>query len=80
MKVVFETTVEDRVYRHIHFSEATEATLDNLMFLIEELSNLIEQYNKDDFTRQKLELEFQRDFTLDKTVAVIAYRASKLLK
>lgn len=80
MKVVFSTLIEEVTYRHLHFHEGTEATVENLLCLIEELSELLELYNLEDHTRCKLQIELQQAFDSDKTIAVMSYRVSRIVK
>jgi len=80
MKVVFETEVEGIKYRHIHYHEGAEATVENLTVLLEELSELLNKYNEGDHTRCPLQVELQREFDSNKTLAILSYRVSKTVK
>lgn len=79
MKTVFETEVNGNTYRHLYYFETTEATVENLIELIDELSGLLKDYHKEDFCRMELQSDLTSEFDSDRTLVNLRYRISKLV-
>jgi hypothetical protein len=79
ISTVFETEVDGKKYRHLYYVNTIEATVENLMELIDELSSQLQAYNKEDFCRIQLRTSLGADFDSDKTQVNLAYRISKQL-
>lgn len=79
MNTVFETKVYGKTYRHLHFHEYAEATIENLMGLVKELGRQLDAYNAGDFTRHQLKVEILKTFE-GGNVVTLSYRVSKLVR
>jgi hypothetical protein len=77
ISTVFETEANGKKYRHLYYVNLTEATVENLMELIDELSSQLQEYNKEDFCRIQLSTSLEGEFDSDKTLVNLAYRISK---
>lgn len=80
MNVVFETEPLPGVkYRHLYYHEHKEATVENLVEMIRELSKRLDEYTAGDHVRHSLKIELQKQFETNELLAVLSYRVSKLL-